>query len=131
MKEIQMKSIKNKIFLCCIISCLLLTNPSAFASSNKIAYRESGKTKYYRVTVTINNSKSTTHTISGEYQSGPSGHGMVYFTIRGEVQESVKVNGTGQSSYWYASYKLSVGNIYKAQTYVLTKGLNDYVTDYN
>ncbi|MFL8888299.1 hypothetical protein ACWOAQ_03875 [Helcococcus kunzii] len=126
-----MKSIKNKIFLCCIISCLLLTNPSAFASSNKIAYRESGKTKYYRVTVTINNSKSTTHTISGEYQSGPSGHGMVYFTIRGEVQESVKVNGTGQSSYWYASYKLSVGNIYKAQTYVLTKGLNDYVTDYN
>ncbi|MCT1796800.1 hypothetical protein [Helcococcus kunzii] len=125
-----MKSIKNKIFLCCIISCLLLTNPSAFASSNKIAYRESGKTKYYRVTVTINNSKSTTHTISGEYQSGPSGHGMVYYTKNGMQQKPKKVYGTGQSSYWYASYKLSVGNIYKAQTFVGTKGLNHSVTDY-
>lgn len=125
-----MKKIKSKLILCLLLFGVLLTN-NTFASSNKVSYVESGKLKFFTLRVNIHNSKSTSHTISGEYQSGPSGHGMVYYTKRGiAVQPPKKVNGTGQSSYWNASFKLPVGNIYKAETHVTSKGLKDYVTDY-
>ena len=124
-----MKKIKSKLILCLLLFGVLLTN-NTFASSNKVSYVESGKLKFFTLRVNIHNSKSTSHTISGEYQSGPYGYGRVYYTKRGIVQAPKIVYGTGQSSYWRATFELKTGNIYKAETYVTSKGLKDYVTDY-
>ena len=124
-----MKKIKMKIILCFLLFGVFITN-NTFASSNKISYTESGKVKFFTVRVNIHNSKSTSHTISGEYQSGPSGYGLVYYSHNG-VTKAEEVHGTGQSSYWRATFELKTGNIIQARTYVTSKGLKDsYVTDY-
>ena len=128
-----MKKIKKKALVYFFVFIMLISKNIALASSNKIGYYESGVKKYFTVSVSILDSKHSYHTISGEYQSGPSGYGRVFYTYNGRVvggKYGKKVYGQGSLSYWTAAFSVKVGNIFKARTFVEAKGIKGYVTDY-
>lgn len=121
-----MKKIKSIVLVALVA---LLTCTISYASSNKVSYNEGGKKKFFTVNVYITSSKNSSHSVTGEYNSYPTGYGRIYYTYNGRSESKV-VYGVSNSSYWSGGSNLTYGNIYRASTTVTSKGLNKTVTDY-
>lgn len=107
---------KSKI-LCLVICVLSLISIIGFAAENTYYYYKDGEKKFFTVSANIDG-RHTTHQITGDDYSYPSGNATVSYHLHGVVKVD-KIYGTSYRSYWYTSYN-APADVFRATTTVTT-----------